>query len=141
MKTNPAPWSDFLRNCQQQARQCETLHQCGRVSRVAGLVMEAVGLKLAVGSPCHVPLANGHRIEAEVVGFDQTRLFLMPLSDVEGVPPGAPVVPGIVTGAPPSVHGICGNYLYDSDSGTEVMMNDARWLRAPTLQLCRLARS
>ena len=103
MKTNPAPWSDFLRNCQQQARQCETLHQCGRVSRVAGLVMEAVGLKLAVGSPCHVPLANGHRIEAEVVGFDQTRLFLMPLSDVEGVPPGAPVVPGIVTGAPPSL--------------------------------------
>jgi phosphonoacetate hydrolase len=39
----------------------------------------------------------------------------------------------IVTGAPPSVHGICGNYLYDTASGTEVMMNDPRWLRAPTL--------
>ena len=39
----------------------------------------------------------------------------------------------IVTGAPPSVHGICGNYLYDTASGTEVMMNDAKWLRAPTL--------
>jgi len=39
----------------------------------------------------------------------------------------------IVTGAPPAVHGICGNYLYDSASGTEVMMNDPRWLRAPTL--------
>ena len=39
----------------------------------------------------------------------------------------------IVTGAPPSVHGICGNYLYDADSGTEVMMNDPKWLRAPTL--------
>lgn len=39
----------------------------------------------------------------------------------------------IVTGAPPSVHGICGNYLYDSASGTEVMMNDPKWLRAPTL--------
>ncbi len=39
----------------------------------------------------------------------------------------------IVTGAPPSVHGICGNYLYDTDSGTEVMMNDPKWLRAPTL--------
>ena len=39
----------------------------------------------------------------------------------------------IVTGAPPSVHGICGNYLYDVDSGTEMMMNDPKWLRAPTL--------
>ena len=39
----------------------------------------------------------------------------------------------IVTGVPPSVHGICGNYLYDMASGTEVMMNDPKWLRAPTL--------
>ena len=39
----------------------------------------------------------------------------------------------IVTGAPPSVHGICGNYLYDVQSGTEVMMNDPKWLRAPTI--------
>jgi len=39
----------------------------------------------------------------------------------------------IVTGAPPSVHGICGNYLYDTATGTEVMMNDPKWLRAPTL--------
>ena len=39
----------------------------------------------------------------------------------------------IVTGAPPSVHGICGNYLFDVASGTEVMMNDSKWLRAPTL--------
>jgi phosphonoacetate hydrolase len=39
----------------------------------------------------------------------------------------------IVTGAPPSVHGICGNYLLDAETGTEVMMNDPKWLRAPTL--------
>jgi phosphonoacetate hydrolase len=39
----------------------------------------------------------------------------------------------IVTGVPPAVHGICGNYLYDSESGAEVMMNDPKWLRAPTL--------
>ncbi len=44
----------------------------------------------------------------------------------------------IVTGAPPSVHGICGNYLYDQASGTEVMMNDVKWLRAPTI-LAKLA--
>ena len=39
----------------------------------------------------------------------------------------------IVTGAPPSVHGICGNYLYDVANNVEVMMNDPKWLRAPSL--------
>lgn len=39
----------------------------------------------------------------------------------------------IVTGAPPAVHGICGNYFYDQQSGREVMMNDPALLRAPTL--------
>ncbi|MBM3556059.1 MAG: phosphonoacetate hydrolase [Alphaproteobacteria bacterium] len=39
----------------------------------------------------------------------------------------------IVTGAPPAVHGICGNYFLDPETGKEVMMNDARFLRAPTL--------
>ena len=39
----------------------------------------------------------------------------------------------IVTGVPPSVHGICGNYFYDRDTGREVMMNDPQYLRAPTL--------
>ena len=39
----------------------------------------------------------------------------------------------IVTGVPPSVHGICGNYFFDVASNTEVMMNDPKWLRAPTI--------
>ena len=39
----------------------------------------------------------------------------------------------IVTGVPPSVHGICGNYFYDVAADREVMMNDPQYLRAPTL--------
>jgi len=39
----------------------------------------------------------------------------------------------IVTGVPPSVHGICGNYFYDVAADREVMMNDPAYLRAPTL--------
>ncbi len=39
----------------------------------------------------------------------------------------------IVTGVPPSVHGICGNYFYDRDAGVEVMMNDPKYLRAETI--------
>ena len=39
----------------------------------------------------------------------------------------------IVTGAPPSVHGICGNYFFDPDTRVEVMMNDPKYLRAGTI--------
>jgi len=39
----------------------------------------------------------------------------------------------IVTGAPPAVHGICGNYFFDRELGQEVMMNDPKYLRAGTL--------
>jgi phosphonoacetate hydrolase len=39
----------------------------------------------------------------------------------------------IVTGAPPSVHGICGNFFWDADAQAEVMMNDAKYLRAGTI--------
>jgi phosphonoacetate hydrolase len=54
---------------------------------------------------------------------------------------GAAVVPtftnpnnlSIVTGTPPAVHGICGNYFYDREADAEVMMNDPKYLRAPTV--------
>src|SRR3990170_3027052 len=39
----------------------------------------------------------------------------------------------IVTGTPPAVHGICGNYFYDREAGAEVMMNDPKYLRAGTI--------
>jgi phosphonoacetate hydrolase len=39
----------------------------------------------------------------------------------------------IVTGVPPAVHGICGNYFWDADAGVEVMMNDPKYLRAETI--------
>src|SRR5438876_3791706 len=44
----------------------------------------------------------------------------------------------IVTGTPPAVHGICGNYFWDPQAGVEVMMNDPKYLRAETI-LARLA--
>jgi flagellum-specific ATP synthase len=86
-------WRAYLRDCRALLAIAEPLQVSGRVTRVAGLVMEAVGLKLAVGSACTIPLPNGTRIEAEVVGFEDDRLFLMPQSDVEGVVPGSRVFP------------------------------------------------
>lgn len=88
-----ARWRAYLRDCSALVQIAEPMQVSGRVTRVAGLVMEAVGLRLAVGSACTVPLPNGARIEAEVVGFDNDKLFLMPQSDVEGVVPGTRVFP------------------------------------------------
>ena len=39
----------------------------------------------------------------------------------------------IVTGQPSSVHGICGNFFYTPETGEEVMMNDPKYMRAPTI--------
>ena len=69
----------------------------GRLTRVAGLVMEAVGLKLAVGSNCVVQLPGGHKVDAEVVGFAGEKLFLMPSTDVYGLTPGARVMPTVIS--------------------------------------------
>ncbi len=88
-----ARWKSYLRDCDSLLDFVEPMQVSGRVTRVAGLVMECVGLRLAVGSACTIPMANGVRVEAEVVGFDGDRLFLMPQSDVEGIVPGSRVFP------------------------------------------------
>ncbi|MDB5935506.1 MAG: flagellar protein export ATPase FliI [Massilia sp.] len=88
-----ARWKAYLRDCDSLLGFVEPMQVSGRVTRVAGLVMECVGLRLAVGSACTIPMANGIRVEAEVVGFDGDRLFLMPQSDVEGIVPGSRVFP------------------------------------------------
>ena len=89
----------LLARLQRHAAQCaDAVHEArpwlprGRLTRVAGLVLEAVGIKLPVGSSCHVILPSGYSVEAEVVGFNGERLFLMPVAEVFGLEPGAHVV-------------------------------------------------
>lgn len=86
-------WRAYLRDCRAVLEIAEPMQVSGRVTRVTGLVMEAVGLRLAIGSACSILLPNGSQIEAEVVGFENDRLLLMPQSDVEGVVPGTRVFP------------------------------------------------
>jgi flagellum-specific ATP synthase len=83
----------FVHECSQVAAATDPIATSGRLTRVTGLVMEAVGLRLAVGSSCSVVLPNAKPVAAEVVGFADDRLFLMPASDIYGVVPGARVVP------------------------------------------------
>lgn len=84
-------WHDHIRDCKEILRLVEPLEIAGRITKLTGLVMEAAGIKLPIGSACYVPLGEGRRVEAEVVGFDGERLLLMPQSGVEGVMPGAKV--------------------------------------------------
>ncbi|MEO8003669.1 MAG: flagellar protein export ATPase FliI [Betaproteobacteria bacterium] len=84
---------DFLKDCCTRIDASQSFAPSGYLTRAAGLVMEAVGLKLAVGSTCTLILPNGNNAEAEVVGFSGDRLFLMPSQDVYGLTPGARVVP------------------------------------------------
>ncbi len=93
MDRHTTRWKAYLADCSAVTGFVEPMQVSGRVTRVAGLVMECVGLRLAVGSACTIPMPNGARVEAEVVGFDGDRLFLMPQSDVEGIVPGTRVFP------------------------------------------------
>ena len=63
----------------------------GRLTRVTGMVMEAIGLRLPIGSACIVNLDEGHTVEAEVVGFAGDIVYLMPVANVHGLLPGTPV--------------------------------------------------
>ena len=86
-------WQKFFQDCHSASSQVAPWTVSGRLTRVAGLVMEAVGLKLPVGNSCFVIAPTGQRVDAEVVGFSGDRLFLMPATDVYGLEPGALVVP------------------------------------------------
>ncbi len=85
-------WRSFLANCGEAASLASPLLPSGHLTRINGLVMEAAGLKLPLGSSCRILPVGGSPIEAEVVGFNGERLFLMPSEDVYGLSPGARIV-------------------------------------------------
>ncbi len=65
----------------------------GRLTRMVGLTLEAVGCHAPVGARCLVEGPDGQDIEAEVVGFAGEKLFLMPIGRVQGIVPNARVTP------------------------------------------------
>lgn len=65
----------------------------GRLTRMVGLTLEAVGCNAQVGDLCKVYIQGNKTVDAEVVGFSDERIYLMPIEQVEGVRPGARVVP------------------------------------------------
>lgn len=86
-------WQKYLTNSVALASAVQPFQVSGRLTRINGLVMEAAGIKLPLGSGCRIATLGGGEVEAEVVGFNGDRLYMMPTDDVFGLSPGAPVFP------------------------------------------------
>ncbi len=83
----------------------------GRVTRLIGLTLEAVGLRVALGDYCRIEVRQGVCADAEVVGFSGDRIYLMPLADIEGLEPGARVWPSVGTAEVPVGMGMLGRVV------------------------------
>ncbi|HDL01718.1 MAG TPA: EscN/YscN/HrcN family type III secretion system ATPase, partial [candidate division Zixibacteria bacterium] len=67
-----------------------TVKHFGKVTQVVGLVIESAGPAVSIGKLCNIENRdNGETIKAEVVGFRDNRILLMPLGSVNGITPGA----------------------------------------------------
>ena len=86
-------WCELIQDYKARAEKKVPLVVEGKLTRMVGLTLEAVGCQAAVGSRCLVTSPDGH-IEAEVVGFAGDRLYLMPTGDIRGLYPNARVIPG-----------------------------------------------
>jgi flagellum-specific ATP synthase len=90
---NPEAQKTYLAHCRNAIEHMQPYAVSGRLTRINGLVMEAAGLKLALGADCRITTPGGSTVDAEVVGFNGDKLFMMPSEDVYGLAPGAQVTP------------------------------------------------
>ncbi len=86
-------WQVFLADAQKRVQTASPLAVRGTLTRLTGLVLEAVGIRVPVGSQCWVTMKSQEPVLAEVVGFSNDRAFLMPAGDVHGLSSGASVEP------------------------------------------------
>ncbi|MBK9364408.1 MAG: flagellar protein export ATPase FliI [Rubrivivax sp.] len=86
-------WTRYLQDLEAYAAVRQPLEAVGTLARVTGLVLEARGVRVPVGSVCDVKSEGQPLVTAEVVGFDGDRAFLMPTGEVHGLASGARVSP------------------------------------------------
>jgi flagellum-specific ATP synthase len=98
-----ARWMRYLDDLHDYASTPVPLATHGTLVRVAGLVLEAAGIRVPVGSLCEVTMEGQPPVQAEVVGFAGDRAFLMPTGEVHGLVSGARVVPRSTPLQPPAL--------------------------------------
>jgi len=86
-------WARRLKHYEADVEKAAQFIVEGSLRRVVGLTLEAAGCDAAIGSYCEVTRADGKRIAAEVVGFEDDRIFLMPTGDIRGMTSNARVTP------------------------------------------------
>ena len=86
-------WDLFLTEANKRVSSGSGLEVRGTLTRLAGLVLEATGIRVPVGSQCLVSMKSQAPVLTEGVGFFNERAFLMPAGDVHGLSSGASVVP------------------------------------------------
>jgi flagellum-specific ATP synthase len=90
-----APWQELLDEACARVRPGTCLERRGTLTRLTGLVLEASGLRVPIGSQCLIKAQEMEPVLAEVVGFSHDRAYLMPAGDVHGLSSGASVVPSV----------------------------------------------
>jgi flagellum-specific ATP synthase len=81
-------WAKYL----EAISSCQPMKLEGKIVKVAGLVAEGHGPGLGVGSLCLIENSEGQNIQAEVVGFRDRRVIIMPFGETRGVKPGSRIV-------------------------------------------------
>jgi len=106
-----AHWRGRIAAYRVRAEQPVGLDVEGRLTRMVGLTLEAIGCPAAIGGRCMVVNPDGSRVEAEVVGFSGEKLFLMPIGDLQGLAPNARVIPTHRVCEAPAGPGLLGRVL------------------------------
>ncbi len=87
-------WTQRLKNCRETIENNPvSLTVEGKLTRMVGMTLEAVGCQSAIGDRCLVEGVDGQFIETEVVGFSGDKLYLMPTGSLSGILPNARVIP------------------------------------------------
>jgi len=90
---NDQELAHYLARFESAVKKQSTIVVEGRLTRMVGMTLEAVGCNVNVGERCHIETINGNLEEAEVVGFSMDKIYLMPISSIKGLGPGARVIP------------------------------------------------
>jgi flagellum-specific ATP synthase len=104
LEARAARWQRYLSDIQEYAAVAQPLLAEGTLLRVTGLVLEAAGVRVPVGSVCEVISdmpGTENRVLAEVVGFNADRAYLMPMGELHGLSSGARVIPRPAPITPP----------------------------------------
>ncbi len=85
----------LIERCKSFVRETDPIRVYGKVSRAIGILIEGLGPQANIGDTCQIESngdGTGQFIEAEVIGFKEGKILLMPLGDLRGIGPGAKIV-------------------------------------------------